>query len=326
MDDRTLKFLIFVVFNLACFTLGYVSRRRGWVAEGWSRPIHLHTLIWLWSPVTLLAFWGLPMHGPGARDLAILMLAQPVLMVAGALVMAPLAKRIGCGRAQRGPMILAASLSNHGFTLGAYLCYALLQPAEVALGYGIAYVTSMQVFMILIFYPVAHHFGPEDSGSLPRLIAGSFFTLRSLPLYAAAVGAALNLAGIAPGLTARLSEWGVMDALFFAGGAGAYIGIGLRFRAADSWDAPRMHGALAMVNFVAHPLFAVALVALLGWTAGPLTRDVILIQSFMPAALNTVMVSNLFHLDARRASALWLWNTLLFCAAPLPVLLWLYAA
>ena len=47
-----------------------------------------------------------------------------------------------------------------------------------------------------------------------------------------------------------------------------------------------------------------------------------MIQAFTPSALNLVIVSNLFHLDARLASVLWLWNTVIFCVVCLPLLIW----
>ena len=36
-------------------------------------------------------------------------------------------------------------------------------------------------------------------------------------------------------------------------------------------------------------------------------------------------IANMFGLDARLASVVWLWNTLLFFAVPLPVILWRFA-
>lgn len=331
MDERTLVFLGFIVFSLACFAGGYAARRCGWVAEAVSRPLHLHTIIWLWSPVTLLAFWGLelggePADGGGgaAAEVGLLMVAQPVLMAAAAGVMWLLAAAIGCKGRQRGVLLLAAGLSNHGFTLGAYLCYAILEPGDVALRYGIAYVTSMQLCMVPMFYPIAHHYGDEESDSLGRLILGSFVTLRAMPLYTAMVGLGLNLAGVE--YAKVIDDSGVLDALFFLGAAGAYGGIGMRFRFGDTLGAWREHGLLAVVQFVAHPLLALGLVAMVGWSAlpvGTLASEVILVQALMPTALNTVMLSNLFHLDARLASVLWLWNTLLFCVVVLPgLLLW----
>ncbi len=317
MDDATVKFLVFVAFSLACFAGGYGGRRRGWVPEPVSRPVHLHTLIWFWAPVSLISFWRLDL-GP---QVAVLMVSQPLLMLFGWAITVPLASWIGCTREQTGVLGIGAAISNHGFTLGAYLCYALLHPGEEALFLAIAYVMSMQLFMVLIFYPVAHHYGPESSRRVGPLIAGSFLTLRAIPLYAAVAGLVLNLAGVSvPALAKRV--W-FMDVLFFAGAAGAYFGIGLRLRLGDSLRYLRMHAVLAAVKFVAMPAGAAVVVAV--WSVGglisELASDVMLIEAFTPTAINLVIVANLFHLDARLASSLWLWNTLAFCAVPMPALI-----
>ena len=321
MEARTLRFLLFVAFSMGCFALGYAARRRGWARPEWSRPMHHHTLVWLWSPVTLLSFWGLPLEDE-AIDLAVLTLSQPVLMVGAATVMALMAMALRLPRAQRGPLVLAAALSNHGFTLGAYLCYALLEPPDTALRYGIAFVTSMQLFMILLFYPVAYHYGPHTGSSLGRIIGESFITVRAMPLYLAVIGIALNLGGVSfPGQF--IADWHVMDVLFFTGAIGSYGGIGLLMRFGDTWGALRLHVMLAFVQFLVHPLLTLGLIVLLpamGVPLNPLPRDVMWIESFTPAALNAVMVSNIFHLDARLASVLWLWNTAIFCAVPLVAL------
>lgn len=317
-------FLVFVGFSLSCFALGYTARRRDWAPERWSRPMHLHTIIWLWSPVTLLSFWGL---GAGAgADVATLMLAQPVMMVGPAAVMAAAVAMLGFRREQRGVMTLAAALSNHGFTLGSYLCYALLSPSDQALRYGIAYVTSMQVFMVLIFYPVAAHYAPGDRPSVGRLMLESFVTPRAMPLYMAVVGSAMNVLDISyPQQT--ISRWHIMDVLFFAGAAGANLGIGLRFRLGDTLHTLHLHALLGVVQFLVHPLMAAGLIAAMtvaGHAPGDLVRNVLLIEALTPTALNTVIVANMFHLDARLASGLWLWNTLGFCVFVLPIALWVW--
>ncbi len=273
--------------------------------------------------MTLLAFWSLDLGG----DVLVLVFTQPILMVAPAGVMLVVALLIGCNRDQKGVMILSAALSNHGFTLGAYLCYAILEPADDAIAYGIAYVISMQLGMVLIFYPIAKHFGPEDSGSLRKLIVGSFLTVRAMPMYTALFGLGLNLGGVAYP-RAFIHEFYLLDVLIFLGAAGANFGIGLRFRFGDSFSIWKLHGGLALVQFVVHPLLAWGLVGLygvMGITMGPLVRDVILVESFIPVALNAVIVSNLFHLDARTASSLWLWNTILFCVGPLWLVLYWFA-
>ncbi|MBI1367579.1 MAG: hypothetical protein GC162_02880 [Planctomycetes bacterium] len=322
-DQRTVMFIVFVLFSMACFAMGYAARKRGWAPERWSRPIHLHTVIWLWSPVTLFAFWGL--KNDAARDVTTLMICEPILMIAAALVMLLLVILARCPRKTRGVMIIASVISNHGFTLGAYLCYALLEPHDDALRYGIAFVTSMQMFMVLLFYPVAAHYGSDGKMHVGRLMLESFITPRATPLYMALVGLALKFSGIP--VPTQIAQWHVMDILFFAGAAGSHIGIGLRFRFGDTAHTLHLHGLLALVQFVAHPVLTAALLAAMTAAGHPpsrLVHDVMIIEAFVPTGLNTVIIANLFHLEPRLASGLWLWNMVLFCVIIVPGLLWVW--
>jgi predicted permease len=321
--NETTRLIVFLAFSLLCLGLGYVARRRNWAPESLSRPIHLHTLIWFWSPVSLLTFWHLPLDERGATDLMWIMGAQPVLMIAGGGLMALLMRRSKAPSPQRGVMVLGAALSNHGFTLGAYLCYALLRPPEDALGLGIAYVTSMQVFMVLIFYPVARHYGAEPAGSLSRVMLDSFWTLRAVPLYAALIGFLLNISGL------RRPDWieqtQIIHLLFFASAAGAYGGIGLRLYMQDWRSNLSRHALLASVQFAFLPLASLALISMaitVPTEPSSLATSVILLEAFTPAAINMVIVANLFHLDARLASQLWTINTLTFIAVVLPLVIW----
>jgi predicted permease len=321
--DPTLKFALFMIFSAAALTAGYGMRKRGLAHESLSRPVHWVTLVVIWSPIVMVMFWRLDVE----PQLAVVMLIQPVMMLWCWLVGAALARWLRLPRHQAGVLVLCSALSNQGFTLGGFLCYVLLTPAEDAMSYAVAYVTSMQVFMVLIFYPVARHYGPGDSQPVGKLIAANFTDIRALPLVAAAVGTLLSVLDVGRAFAQSLVDIGAMDVGFFLGAAGSYLGIGLRLRLGDSARYWRLHGALAVVRFAALPL-ATGLVVWLAPAAGlplaPLPRDVLMIESFTPVAINAVIISNLFHLDARAASVLWLWNTVLFCLIPLPVLLIVY--
>ncbi len=119
----------------------------------------------------------------------------------------------------------------------------------------------------------------------------------------------------------------MLDALFYLGGGSAYFGIGLRLRFMDVLRDPGLHLGVAIIQFAVQPLLAFGAVyglGTLGWPATELQSEVTLIEAFSPVAINTVIVANLFRLDARLAAALWLSNTVLFCVIPLPALLWYY--
>jgi predicted permease len=335
MSPRTVQFIAFLVFNLAALVAGYIARERGWVREERSRTLHFWTVVALWSLVGLLGVWKLP---PKMSNLWLVAL-EPILVAVPALLAIPVGHWIGAERKQIGVLAIAAGLGNLGFTLGGYLCYmlltdpALLAPAEAspeevgdaALAYAIAQVSMMSVAGIVFLYPIARHFGGEraEDESIARLIYHSLVDWRAMMLYTALVGAVLAYMHVP--FPEPIDDWGVMSVLFYLGGFTAYFGIGLRLHAGETVRAVRFHAALAGIKFLALPLLTGALLLAAGWTApGPpaLLEAVMLVLAVMPTAIQTVIVPNLFHLDARLASGMWLVNTALFAVIPLPVLLY----
>ncbi len=321
MDPKTAEFLVFTVFNAACLAAGYAARRRGWVKEAFSRRLHFFTVSGAWALVSLLSVWAMPMRAQGLWILAVV----PATMIGGAMLSIPIAKAAGCSRQAVGVIAISSGLGNLGFACGAYLCYCLLEPRAEALAYGIAIVTVMQIAAVPIIYPIARRYGEHHDDDVPfaRLVVDSFLDLRAMALYAAIAGLALAALGAPPPWW--VWESGTMTVLFYIGAFGAFFGIGMSVRLGDARRYLKEHIILAGIKFIAFPLMTLLLLALIDLTPLPLDEllyDVFVIEAFMPTALLAVMISNLFHLDIRMASMVWLWNSVLFIIGPLPVILW----
>ena len=320
MSDPTLKFLVFAAFSAICLLAGYGLRRRGVMKEDWSRPIHLHTVIWIWSPITLQAFWRLDLNA----EFYVLLALQPGLLLLGWALAAWAGRLMRLPRESVGVLILCAALSNQGFTLGAYLCYSIFTDGQMAMGYAIAIVTVMQVLIVLIFYPVARHYGPEDAVKLSKLIVGSFLDIRAAPLWAAVLGVGLNVSGME--FPTGIDETPILDVGFFVGAIGSYLGIGLRLRIGDAARYVGQHATLVAIKFLVMPAIVWAML----WglhvtpvTLNPLMEKVMLISWSCPCAIAVVIIANLFHLNPRQASVMFLVNTALWLVLVLPVVLWL---
>lgn len=333
MAAATVQFVVFAAWSAGALLLGRSMRKRGWVSESASRAVHLWTVVLLWSPVSLISFWQLPLDGQVPR----LVVLQLLMMLWGWFVIARIARLFGFPRDRTGVLTLTTVLSNQGFTLGAFLCYTILRPADEALSYAMAFVVSMQLFMVLIFYPVARRYelaarrqaepnAVFDDVPIGRLIVGSFLDIRAAPMHMALVGLGLNGGSVAmPGWLS--GEGPLMTGLIFAGAAGSYLGIGLRLRMGDIGGHGLDHLVVGCAKFIAMPLGMAATLVGLRWIGQPFTplvEQVLLISSFMPTAMNSVIICNLFHLNARAASVLWLVNTVVFLVIPLPILLWLF--
>jgi predicted permease len=325
--NPTAQFTIFCIFNAVCLMAGYGARRRNLLGEHTARPIHFMTVSFVWGSVALLSLWKLPPQSSNLWLLAI----EPLLVAVPAFAVVPIARWMGCDNKRIGVIAMAAGLGNLGFTLGAYLCYTLLNDSkgqgDAALAYAVAQVNLMMFFGVLMLYPLARHFGGHHSSdrSVIRLIVTSFFDLRALMVHCAIVGVVLAYMKVP--YPAVIDEYKTIDVLFYLGGFGGYFGIGLRLRLGDARKYLREHALLAAVKFAGIPLLSVGILAAMNLTPTPLPslgQSVVVVGAFMPVAIQSVMIANLFHLDGRMASTLWLVNTVLFVLIPLPVLIfWL---
>lgn len=337
MDPRTIEFLALGVVTVLSISGGYLSRTRGWLHEDTSRKIHWFTIVVLWSIVALLLLWKLP---PEPANVWVLII-EPLLVVIPAFLIIPIARRIGLGRNQVGVLALAAGLRNSGFALGSFLAYAILPAGALlrqqgvigpeqaedlslsALAYGTLIVMTMSMAVVIFLFPIAQHFGDLGQTSLARVIFKSFVDWKAMLFYASAAGIALAYLRVpVPG---PVYEWQIHKALMYLGSATAYFGIGMRLHLDQVRPHLRSHAVVAGVKYLATPLLTLGLLVVarnIGPSAPPpLLEQTFLLMAFMPPAIQSVMVSNLFHLDARMAGSVWLVNTALFLVVVLPLVL-----
>jgi hypothetical protein len=97
-----------------------------------------------------------------------------------------------------------------------------------------------------------------------------------------------------------------------------YFTLGLNFELPAFFASGKENAALAAIKFLLVP--AVTLLVLKALHLNPAIETVIFVQSFMPAAIYSVVSSVLFDLDAGFASNLFVWNSLIFLAGILPAL------
>ena len=142
---------------------------------------------------------------------------------------------------------------------------------------------------------------------------------RNVPLLASLAALSLLAAGVPrPALDPPVELAMMLSVVLY------YWTLGLGFDLRDLKAPGREQAALAVIKFLAIPAAAFLLLS-----RAPLGQDiksVILIQSFMPAAIYSVVTAVLFDLDVRLASSLFAVNTLLFILVVLPALFALRAA
>lgn len=343
MDARTLEFFALAGLSVLSIAGGFVARERNWLHEDFSRKIHWVTIVILWSAAGFLALWYLD---PNPANLWVLAI-EPLLVVIPAFLIIPLAKAIKLRRNQVGVLALAAGLRNSGFALGAYLAYAILpagdllrrqvgpdgklSPEQVselsisALAYGMLIVMTMSMAVVIFLFPMVQHFASDEAEKQPisRIIYKSFIDWKAMLFYASAAG--VTLAYMRVPVPVMIADWYIMKILIFVGSATAYFGVGMRLHFDHLQPHLKSHVTLALVKFIATPILTITLLLIarsVGLTPPPamLDQSFILI-AFMPSAIQTVIVANLFHLDARMAGSVWIVNTLIFLCLVLPTIM-----
>lgn len=342
MDPR-IEFFALIIASAISILAGYISRERGWLHEDFSRKIHWVTIVVLWSSAGCLALWHLD---PDPANLWVLVV-EPLLVIGPAFLIIPLAKAIKLKRNQVGVLALAAGLRNSGFALGAFLAYAILpvgnlmrqqagpdgilKPEQAnalsisALAYGMVIVMTMSMAVVIFLFPMVQHFASDEDDKQPigQIIYKSFVDWKAMLFYAAAAGIAMAYLKVP--VPPVIEDWYILKILIFVGSITAYFGIGMRLHLDQIRPHIKSHAILGAVKFFVTPLLTIGLLLIasnLGIDPPPamLVQTFILI-AFMPSAIQTVIVANLFHLDARMAGSVWIVNTLIFLCIVLPAIL-----
>jgi len=219
------------------------------------------------------------------------------------------------GRARQ-TFLISSTLSNHGFTLGGFLCFMLL--GETALGYAIFLVLYFMPYVFGFIFPAARlACNRGDAGRKPW--RDLVLAPQNLPLAALFTGLLLSVFKI-PRPAVALP---VAPLLFVSIGL-YYFTLGVTFRGADIRLAGRAHVCLGLLKFIIVPAIAWAALRFSGLE--PLLQSVIFIQACMSTAIYSVITALLFDLDERLASALFVVNTVVCLVVVVPLLFWFIPA
>ncbi len=301
---------------------GCAAQRAG-VGERAARGLMLFVVTVPYTFVAFLAIWVLPF----TPELVSLPVMGMVVTTAGVGAGAVIARWLKLPREMAGAFVLTAGASNLGFTMGGFVNYLLFR--EPGLAMAAMYTSFWDFAMVLLFYPVARHYGHGTDQPLWRLIVANFADLRSLPCLATASGLTLNLLGVPR--PAVIAQWHVVDVAMIGGAVLAFFVTGLRLHLGQLGAHKWLYALVAGVKFLLMPAVAAVLVGLM-WLAGhPLVHPasapgwkVVLVQASTPAAIYAVVISNLFHLDDRLASAIFVVNTACYLAVVMPLVLMIF--
>lgn len=256
--------------------------------------------------IVFWSIWGLSITG----ELIILPLAGLAMVLIGFFIGKLFERFLVTDKIHRRTFVISSSLANHGFTMGGVICFLFAGEKGLALSsLFIAYFIPF-TFLFIFFY------AGFDKGTHVLSLKNTalfFFNARNTPLLAVIVAILLNFLG----LSRPVMAFPLIPLLLISIGL-YYLALGINFKPTDLYLLKIEHAFLALSKFMIVPIITFGVTCQL--PISPDIRMVIMLESFMPAAVYSVIVSILFKLDTRLASGLFIINSLLFIFFVLPAM------
>jgi len=301
-----LKFAIFQAVIILPFITGYLIKNRLSRPDKTEKSLIRFNLACLEPPVVLWSIWGLTL----SSEMIFLPVAGLCLVVSGFIIGKASVRAIHPPGKDAETFIISSSLANHGFTMGGFLCY--LFAGETGLALSAIFLTYFIPYTFLFIFTYAGTKGRNRAFDR-SFVRDMLFSLRNMPLYAAFVAVSIRLAGIV-----RPDIYFPVDLFLIVSIGLYYFTLGINFKIDDLNFFKREHGFLAAQKFIILPAAAFFILHLTHLS--PEIKMVIKLESFMPAAIYSVITAIIFDLNARHASSLFVVNSLLFIFIVFPLL------
>ncbi len=303
----TFQFAAFQSVVIIPFVAGALIKNRLNDPVKLTKSLIMTNLVLIEPLIVLWSIWGLKIN----IELICLPLAG-VCMVLSGLIAGRLSSRVlKLDNKSRTTFIISSSIANHGFTMGGFICYLFM--GEKGLGLSFIFLSYFKPYLILVIFPYAQSASHGKSYSF-NTIKEFIKSPRNMPLYAMFLAIFLRLSGVP-----RPAVSFPVEMLLMLSIGVYYFSLGLSFLLRDMLFFRNESLSLCMIRFLIIPAMTVFVLFFLN--LDPDIEAVILIESFMPAAVYSVMSSVLFGLDERRASTMFVFNTVAFLLFVFPLLL-----
>ncbi|MCC6356807.1 MAG: hypothetical protein IT577_23205 [Verrucomicrobiae bacterium] len=317
MPPLILKFIVTASAISIAMLAGYLCRRFGRLKEEIGETLMTLVAVLGYPAAGLLTIWGTPLKAADAM-LPVGCVLHVIVLTLASLALARLVTR---DRAEIGLLAITGGIGNNGFTMGAFILYLLY--GEQAMGLSNIYLILFMPVAVLLMYPIArHHATAGATGSWADLLRSSLFDWRAIGLPVSLAAIALSVAGVPR--PAFFTEWHLVDIVVYTITPVAFFAIGLRFHGSKILPLWRQIAWLGVIRFPIGAAAGIAIAWLIGltpWAFEGLRWKVFVFQAFVPTAVTSVAIANMFGLKPREASVLFVSNTLLYLAIVLPLAL-----
>jgi predicted permease len=300
------KFIFFQFLILIPFIIGYTFKERLSNPEIISRNLIKFNLIFIDPVIVFWTVWGLAIE----MDMIFLPLSGLFLVIISLGLGYLSLPILRLDKKKSVTFLISSSLSNHGFTLGGFLCYIFL--GEQGLGLSFIFISYFMIYLFLFIFPLAD-LSTRGNINMVKNARAMIFSLKNMPLYAVCLALFLHLPRIM-----RPSIEFPIDLFLIISIAVYYLSLGMSFSFHYVKEIKRENLILSLIKFILIPLITLLILMQTGFSGA--IKSVIAIQSFMPVAIYSVVTAILFGLDSRLASGLFVINTIIFLTIVLPLL------
>ena len=307
--------LAIIIGGVLC---GYLLRRLRILDECHGPKISLLLVAVAIPVITCLSVWPIDIETRFTMLPVIQILSFTVIL----LICVKLSQFHSLGKADQGTFVLACALSNQGFTMGGLVCYLFF--GAIGLGLSRIYVAFWPPMVVFILFPLAQSYSVQTGKkSIRAVIFKGICHVRSLSMVGLLMGIAFSRLRVP--YPVWIETYYVLKILLIVGTFVSFGLVGLGLHLDHIGKYARLYLSQGFVKFIIAPLVSLVLVVLLGFRARELPGAVAVIEAFMPTAVNCVLIANLFGLNTRMASALFVVNTVIFLVLVLPILVFVFA-
>lgn len=299
------------------FVAGQLSKKK-WresQKEKWRQISYRAALFLFDTTIAFLLFWQTHL---GPRE-AWLPLIGFLLVIIPLFLGHWVAGLWGLSRAGRPAFALASALSNHGYAIGATVCFLFLGQEGVLLATLFILYFFPTIFSVIFAYANVMSTDAQTQGSLP--LRQLLLQRHNLPILAIPLGIGMQWYGPEP------MSWvtPLSTLLIILNVINVFFTFGL------TMDFSRIHiyrkevALISFTKFLATPFWALVLINIVTvfFVKEPLPESwtwVIMIEAATPSAIYSVVITSLFLFDTDRVHAYFLWTTSLFILLILPLL------
>jgi len=318
-NTPTIRLISMLVVLAGGLFLGYLASNNFGMSENYAKKIMTGVILIFDWPVVLFVIWTLKLE----FELIWLPIAGVILLFLITVLSVPISKMLKFDKKSKITFMLAACLSNLGYTGGAFVCYALF--GTTALAMANLYIVLWMPAAYFVFFPLLKFIELRQYDPQIRFQMSHIFDLRYIALPAILAALVLNISGIKQ--PEFIEDLHIVDFFIYTASALSFFAIGMRVKFSRFKNYINLYFLLAAVKFILTPLVAFLIVYvfwLMGHSLEGPIRNVIVVMAVTPSAIMMVTMSNVFDLDSKMASALWVVNTAVFTFVVVPILFFVF--